>query len=129
MLPTGNLTTATDSPVTPTEDPVVLAEPDAGSTMLWSDNSYMVYVPAGEFKMGKNETNPSDHSPAPTVTLDGYWIQQTKVTNAMYALCVNLGICNVPTHETGTPNWYTEPKYANAPVVGVNWNQADAYGS
>ena len=74
MLPTGNLTTATDSPVTPTEDPVVLAEPDAGSTMLWSDNSYMVYVPAGEFEMGKNETNPSDHSPAPIVTLDGYWI-------------------------------------------------------
>jgi hypothetical protein len=127
VMPTGNPGTPSEVPVTPTEEPVVIAEPEAGSLMLWIDNSYVVYVPAGEFVMGKDETETSNHSPVHNVTLDGYWIQQTEVTNAMYAFCVSLGVCTPPTHETGKPNWYTDPVYTNAPVVGVNWNQAETY--
>ncbi len=126
-IPTTSPISTVEATVTATEEPVVLAEPDAGVTMLWSDSSYVVYVPGGEFLMGKNELAASDHSPAHTVTLGGYWIHQTEVTNSMYALCVNLGICSAPTHESSVPNWYTDPKYANAPVVGVNWNQAETY--
>ena len=36
-------------------------EPVLGSTMLWFDTSTFVYVPAGEFEMGKDEPQPSDH--------------------------------------------------------------------
>ncbi|MBI4732460.1 MAG: formylglycine-generating enzyme family protein [Chloroflexi bacterium] len=102
-------------------------EPAAGSSVAWVDMSYVVYVPPGEFQMGENETEPSDHSPAHTVYLDGFWIHQTEVTNRMYALCVDLGICTVPYHETGKPYWYANPAHADAPVVGVDWYNAEAY--
>jgi len=125
--PTAELATLTEESVTPTEELVVLGEPEAGSRMLWTDNSFVVYVPAGEFAMGKDETETSDHSPVHSVTLDGYWIHQTEVTNSMYALCVSLGVCTPPTHETGKPNWYIDAEYANAPVVEVNWDQAETY--
>jgi formylglycine-generating enzyme required for sulfatase activity len=124
-IPTGEPITPTDETVG--EEPVVLAEPEAGTLMLWTDSSYVVYVPAGEFIMGRDETTVSDHAPAHSITLGGFWIHQAEVTNAMYALCVNLGICTPPTHETSEPNWYTDPEYANAPVVGVDWNQAGTY--
>jgi len=117
----------TEANTAATEEAAVFAEPAGGTFMLWTDNSYVVYVPAGEFDMGKDETDPSDHAPAHAVTLGGFWIQQAEVSNAMYALCVSLGVCTPPTHETGTPNWYTDPEYANAPVVGVDWFQAEAY--
>jgi len=134
VVPTGNpvspaegSVTQTEEAITPSQEPVVFENPEAGTTMLWKDINYVVYIPAGEFVMGKDETETSNHNPAHPITLDGYWIQQTEVTNAMYALCVSLGVCTPPTHETGKPNWYTDPKYANAPVVGVDWSQAGAY--
>ncbi|MBI4732458.1 MAG: SUMF1/EgtB/PvdO family nonheme iron enzyme [Chloroflexi bacterium] len=102
-------------------------EPGVGSTVAWVDMSYVVYVPPGEFQMGEDETEPSDHSPAHTVTLDGFWIHQTEVTNRMYALCVGLGICTAPYQETGKPYWYANPVHADAPVVGVDWYQAETY--
>ncbi|MBI4732457.1 MAG: formylglycine-generating enzyme family protein [Chloroflexi bacterium] len=102
-------------------------EPVAGTTIPWVDMSYVVYVPPGDFQMGEDETEPSDHSPAHTVTLDGFWIHQTEVTNRMYALCVDLVICSTPYHETGKPYWYANPAHADAPVVGVDWYQAETY--
>jgi formylglycine-generating enzyme required for sulfatase activity len=125
--PTEEPVIVTEESVTPTEEPVAFSEPEAGTPMLWTDRSYVVYVPAGEFGMGKNETETSDHNPLHTITLGGFWIHQAEVTNSMYAICVNLGICSPPTIETGKPNWFSDPEYANAPVVGVNWNQAGTY--
>ncbi len=115
----------TEPPVT-TLEPIVYA-PEAGTRVAWVDMSYVVYVPPGDFQMGQDETEPSDHSPAHTVYLDGFWIHQTEVTNRMYALCVAVGICTVPYQETGMPYWYTNSAHADAPVVGVDWYQAQTY--
>ncbi len=107
---------------TPTLFPVLLAGPQASTSMKWIDTSVLAYVPAGDFQMG----NASASTPQHTVSLDAFWIQQTKVTNGMYAQCVAAGICAPPTQELGAPQ-YTNPEYNSHPVVGVSWDQASAY--
>jgi formylglycine-generating enzyme required for sulfatase activity len=107
---------------TPTTVPVNLSGPEAGALMVWLDNAPLVYIPAGEFFMG---TGIGD-APKRTVTLDAFWIQQTEVTNSMYAQCVKVGSCTPPVQEIGAP-FYNNPEFASYPVVGVDWNQATAY--
>ena len=53
------------------------------------------YIPAGTFQMG-SESGDSDEQPVHTVTLDAFWMDQTEVTNAMYARCVADGDCSPP---------------------------------
>src|SRR5689334_8696675 len=82
----------TEAPVTqapPTLVPVVLGGPQSGEKMKWLDGSTLVFVPASEFKMGDGSSVAPEHN----VTLDSYWIQQTKVTNRMFAQCVAVGSC------------------------------------
>lgn len=104
-----------------TMEPLQVAGPESGELMKWLDNSTLVYIPAGEFSMG-DSINSLKH----TVSLSGYWIHQTKVTNRMYEQCVKAGVCATPTQELGGPV-YGNPEYASHPVVGVNWEQAQTY--
>jgi len=92
--------------------------------MTWVDGSTLLYIPPSEFKMG----NEGFDAPERNVSVSGYWIYQTKVTNRMYAQCVAVGSCTAPTQEIGGPV-YSNPEYANHPVVGVTWDQAQAYCS
>ncbi len=123
--------TATNPPVeaaTATPDlppaPVALGGPQNGETIKWIDGSVLVYIPAGNFTMGDGGFDAPMHS----VSLDGYWIQQTKVTNRMYDQCVKAGVCTPPNQELGGPV-FTNPEYASHPVVGVSWDQSQAYCS
>ncbi len=43
----------------------------------------MVWIPGGTFTMGDDEGTP-DESPAHAVTLDGFWMDRTEVTNAQF---------------------------------------------
>jgi sulfatase modifying factor 1 len=43
----------------------------------------MVWIPGGTFTMGDDEGTP-DESPAHSVTLDGFWMDRTEVTNAQF---------------------------------------------
>ncbi|MGD8969459.1 MAG: protein kinase, partial [Anaerolineae bacterium] len=52
-----------------------------------ADKMVMVHVPGGTFRMG-SWSGDADEKPVHRVTLDGFWIDQTEVTNAQYALCV-----------------------------------------
>lgn len=74
-----------------------------------------MYVPAGTFTMG-SETGQSDEDPEHEVTLDGFWIDQTEVTNAQYALCLADDDCSGNT--TGNDNHR---------IVSVTWFEAKAY--
>jgi serine/threonine-protein kinase len=47
----------------------------------------MVYVPGGSFLMGRVPDD--DRFPSYSVTLDGFWIDQTEVTNGQYAVFLN----------------------------------------
>jgi formylglycine-generating enzyme required for sulfatase activity len=116
------------STIAPTAEAVVslgqipVAGPQSGESMKWLDGSKLIYIPAGDFVMGDNGFD----APIHTVTLDGYWIQQTKVTNRMYEQCVKTGSCTPPTQELGGPV-FNNPDFASHPVVGIDWNQAQAY--
>jgi formylglycine-generating enzyme len=49
----------------------------------------MVWISGGKFKMGSEGPQArADESPVHEVTLDGYWIDQTEVTNAQFAVFV-----------------------------------------
>ena len=130
--------TATAIPPTPTPQPGV-------GTMRVSEKDGMkqMYVPAGEFQMGLNEaqfqliytscidsgfqnsecqTWYDQEKPAHMVYLDVFWIDQTIITNGMYAKCVSAGIC--------APSLCNGDNCSNGdqqPVVGIDWNQAKAY--
>ena len=70
-----------------------------------------------------------DEFPAHDVTLDGYWMDQLEVTNAMYALCVNAGVCTLP-QDVGTARiakYFNEPEFNDYPVIFVAWVQAKTY--
>ena len=57
------------------------------------DGMVMVYVPAGEFLMGSDESPFPQEKPQHLVTLDGFWIDRVEVSNAQYRLCVGAGDC------------------------------------
>ena len=85
----------------------------------------MVLIPAGPFWMGCNSAVDndcySDESPYHEVTLSGYYMDKTEVTQSAYRECVDAGVCDTPTCDwdpAGTPN---------RPVVCVNWTQAGEY--
>lgn len=142
--------TTTLPPTTePTPTMTATPTPGVGSTLMReTDGMNMMFVPAGEFTMGYDlEENITfmrkyigpvyqdqlstyqDEEPVHTVYLDSYWIDQIEVTNAMYAQCVEAGACSPPVREnTDTrDDYYTNPEYADYPVVNVGRNDGQAY--
>lgn len=89
----------------------------------------MLFVPEGEFTMGSDVN--TDEQPIHTVYLDSFWIDQTEVTNAMYAQCVTEGACTVP-HDSSSSTqddyyYYGYSRFNNYPVIYVDWFQAMTY--
>jgi formylglycine-generating enzyme required for sulfatase activity len=140
---------ATPSPTlspTVTRDPnLPPLNPEAGDT--WTrpiDGMEMVYIPAGNFLMGSDPSEDpdadDDESPQRLVALDGFWMDRTEVTNAMYARFLNeMGNQEeegVTWLEIGSSDALIEeqadeflPKagFAGHPVVEVSWYGAQAY--
>jgi formylglycine-generating enzyme required for sulfatase activity len=107
--------------ITQTATPTLTPTLGIGSTMISpNDGMTLLYVPAGEFTMGSNS---GGSGPLHTPSLDSFWIDQTEVTNSMYAKCVGTGPCKPPARLT----FFSDPEYANHPVVHVSWNHARAY--
>jgi formylglycine-generating enzyme required for sulfatase activity len=83
------------------------------------DGEQMVFVPAGEFKIGASTAF------AHAVFTDPFWAYQTQVTNEMFARCVEAGQCHKSAQEVDTH--YADPAYAQHPVVYVTWYDALQY--
>ena len=111
-----------------------------GETMISSlDGMTLVYIPPGEFNMGSISANP-DEIPVHTVQLDGYWLDRTEVSNAMFTSFLNSAGNRL---EGGTNwlnplnplvwiyekdgRWQTLPGKEKYPIVGVSWYGANAY--
>ncbi len=99
------------------------------------DGMVMLYVPAGEFEMGY-ENGKADESPVHSVYLDAFWIDQTEITNRMYLMCVEDGICTQPVQGAHTALrqdsstrefYYGNPEFNDYPVIFVNHAQAEEY--
>ncbi|MBS1794045.1 MAG: SUMF1/EgtB/PvdO family nonheme iron enzyme [Acidobacteria bacterium] len=86
----------------------------------------MVLVKAGEFTMG-SDTAGDESKPAHKVTVPGFYIDRTEVTNAQYKeFCTATGKQPPP-----DPLWdkgYFE-KRPNAPVFGVSFDDAKAFAA
>lgn len=54
--------------------------------------------------------------------IDDFYIDQTEVTNAQYAACLQVGICEDPSAYK-----FNDPTYAQYPVNNVSWYDAQAY--
>lgn len=84
----------------------------------------MVFIPAGEFTMGKE--GEADHSPAHAVHLDAFYIDRFEVTNAEY-----LEFCQATDRRLpmfwGMDEFHSGPDFPYHPVVGVSWRDATAY--
>jgi formylglycine-generating enzyme required for sulfatase activity len=93
-----------------------------------ADDMVMVYVPGGTFQMGSAEGR-SDEQPVHTVTLDGFWIDETEVTNAQYARCVAAGMCSPPSElrSRTRDSYYGDSQYDDYPVIWVSWDDATTY--
>ena len=91
------------------------------------DGMAMVYVQDGPFKMGSTDFN--DSQPVHIVNISAFWIDQTDVTNSMYAKCVSAGICQSPTYTYSDkrPSYYGDPQFDNYPVIYVDWYMANTY--
>jgi len=111
-----------------------------------SDNLAMIFVPSGTFPMGStleeidaaialcrehysicNRWYYMREDPQHLVIMDGFWIDQTEVTNAQYHLCVEAGVCSPPLEcKRGESTYYDQDK-ADHPVVCVDWFDAQTY--
>jgi formylglycine-generating enzyme required for sulfatase activity len=128
--PTATPLPPTPTPAPPTATPSPPSEAVLGDTWLRpADGMVLVYVPAGEFKMGSVESEPCAHLdelPQHAVYLDGFWIDQTEVSNAQYQQCVEAGLCSPPVCDWGEPT-YDDATKGDYPVTCVNWDEARTY--
>ncbi len=122
----------------PTATPVdaVPLPPLRAETLTWvspTDGMTLIGIPEGKFWMGSGTDDvyaEPDEMPLRRVFLDGYWIDETEVTNAMFAECVRDGECKPPPSTFGpfSPHpYYGDDNFADYPVVNVTWYQAQAY--
>lgn len=129
----------------PTATPSPTATPAAGDTRVRQpDGMLQVYIPAGKFLLGTSPEqlelmlvqHPSwkrnliaHEQPQQAVPLEAFWLDQTEVTNAMYAQCVAGGACQAPARNSSATReaYYGNPEYDDYPVIWVNWFQAQAY--
>jgi formylglycine-generating enzyme required for sulfatase activity len=124
------------------------------------DVMMMVYVPAGAFRMGSTDTEidavvtqceemhggdcardwQQEESPAHSVALDSYWIDQAEVTNAQYAAFLNKqgnqvegGVAWLELSDDDClielmgAQYRPRVGYADHPVTQVSWYGASAY--
>ena len=117
----------------PTAIPTAAAVPTQGlkvgsSQISPKDGMKLMYVPAGEFQMG-SEKGSANEKPVHSVSLDAFWIDQTEVTNAMYARCASVGACRIPFDSKSNHHnaYYGSEQFAAYPVIYVDWNQAVTY--
>jgi len=111
------------SPASSTE--ALVSPPDRGNEVAleWTcptDGKTMVWVRPGWFVMGADGDVPAQEKPAHEVWTDGFWIDQTEVSNGEYARFVEA---------TGhpPPSYWDGSEEASLPVVMVTWEDARAY--
>jgi formylglycine-generating enzyme required for sulfatase activity len=141
--PTDIPSSATPAPTMTPLAKVAPANPSLGDAWIRpADGMVMVYVPGGTFQMGSDKDDADakpDELPSHAVTLDGFWMDQTEVTNAQFVAFLNAhgnageggrkmvemerGYCQIRQEEGA----YRVGSAAFHPVLMVTWYGADTY--
>lgn len=130
--------TATAAPSATPEPSPTLEPTQANFRVAESDGMEQIFIPAGEFTMGGADSAAQQaigngiaypEVPVHKVTLDSFWIDKYEVTNRQYALCVAAGACAPPKWDASKSRgtYFSNPEYANYPVIYVSWYQARDY--
>jgi formylglycine-generating enzyme required for sulfatase activity len=99
-----------------------------GTRMTWFDLSTFIFIRENSYSMGFDQPDEElDFEPAHQVSLDPYWMHETEVTNRQYTNCVAAGVCDPPVIPEEYQYRFESPEYLDEPVVGVSWEDADAY--
>jgi len=120
--------TFTPTPVPPSVTPT--SRFSIGSTIPGKEGMTLLYIPAGEFTMGNNDSY-RDERPAHAVTLDAFWFDRTEITNVMYAMCVLDGDCVPPDYDVSYTrgSYFGNSRFDNYPVIYASWFDANSYCS
>ncbi len=152
--------TATVTPAPPSPSPLPSPSPTdtpapafgIGSTEISEkDGMVMVYIPADEFLMGAAGADTlagDDEKPQHTVYLDGFWMDRTEATSAMFKRFVDETGYATDAQKSGQGYFWSGSAWVavksadwqhpggpttsitgqdNYPVVQVSWNDAAAY--
>jgi formylglycine-generating enzyme required for sulfatase activity len=137
--PTVPTTTPTPAPaasepptLAPANTPTLTPIPTIPPTISDKDKMKLLSVPAGNFLMGSIDSDlvaSASEKPQHNVFVDAFRIDQTDITNAMYAMCMSAGACPPPgsTASATHSNYFGNPQFGNYPVIWVSWNDANAY--
>ena len=110
----------------PSQQPAAPQRVNRPSPITGKDGAVMVLVAAGEFMMGAREDDKEaakDERPAHQVYLDAFYIDQYEVTTSRYATFFQ-------EMKRNPPEYWSESvlkRHGNKPVVGVTWEDANAY--
>ncbi len=80
-----------------------------------------VTIPGGAFIMGSSDSDLNSSMPTHRVTVKPFQMAKTLVTNKQYKACVDAGACTAAADQGATFEGDDQP------VVGVDWNQAEAF--
>lgn len=87
------------------------------------------FFPCFDLLLGSSECNPGLKTSEETrVKMPGFYMFEGPVTNGQYAACEESGVCTPPqTSDQGPCSQYRNSKFADKPVVCVNWFQANMF--
>jgi formylglycine-generating enzyme required for sulfatase activity len=87
-------------------------------------NGLMILIPAGEFTVGDDNHEPNE-APARKVTLSDYYIDKFEVSNSQFKKFCDATNRPYPTRHPWNEQYFrTNP---DSPVIGVSWDDAEAY--
>lgn len=92
-------------------------------------NHEMIFIPGGEFYMGKSGSNKTDEL-FHKVEVSDFFIDKYEVSNAEYTKCVEAGYCTSPKiqfSESFGDLFSINKDFSDYPIVNVTWNQANDY--
>lgn len=123
LAPTRPGSTSTEHPTVPAT--FTVTTPALPVDFIDEHSVKMKLIPAGEFQMGSKSGN-DDEKPVHNVFLDAFYMDIYEVTNALYACCVEAGVCTEPSEwkSFSRDSYYGSVTFDNYPVIWVNWDQA-----
>ena len=127
--PTENLPVETDPPPTEPAETATPTEEPIPAEILDNKNVPMILIPAGEFTMGSDTSGDAASKPAHQVNVDAFYIDKYEVTNEMYDVCAYAVECRKPLQPGSVTRttYFTNPVFANYPVIYIDWKMANAY--